>query len=56
MEMAKLNEILPTKADLKALYNVCQHSELVTNVCSSTVLILYYTINPVFITITNSLS
>lgn len=31
------NEILPTKADLKALYNVCQHSELVTNVCSSTV-------------------
>ncbi|GIZ07492.1 UDP-glycosyltransferase [Flavobacterium sp. UMI-01] len=31
------NEVLPTKADLKMLYNVCTHSELVTNVCSSTV-------------------
>jgi hypothetical protein len=31
------NEILPTKADLKMLYNVCKHSEFVTNVCSSTV-------------------
>ncbi|TDE04591.1 glycosyltransferase family 28 protein [Flavobacterium hiemivividum] len=33
----KWNEILPTKADLKMLYNVCKHSEFVTNVCSSTV-------------------
>jgi hypothetical protein len=31
------NEILPTKSDLKMLYNVCAHSEFVTNVCSSTV-------------------
>ena len=31
------NEILPTKEDLKMLYNVCAHSEFVTNVCSSTV-------------------
>jgi hypothetical protein len=31
------NEIFPTKSDLKMLYNVCAHSELVTNVCSSTV-------------------
>jgi hypothetical protein len=31
------NEVFPTKADLKLLYNVCAHSELVTNVCSSTV-------------------
>lgn len=31
------NDILPTKADLQFLYNVCLHSELVTNVCSSTV-------------------
>lgn len=31
------NEILPTKEDLALLYNVCAHSELVTNVCSSTV-------------------
>jgi hypothetical protein len=31
------NEILPTKQDLAMLYNVCEHSELVTNVCSSTV-------------------
>ncbi|GGD02442.1 UDP-glycosyltransferase [Hyunsoonleella pacifica] len=31
------NEILPEKADFKMLYNVCEHSEMVTNVCSSTV-------------------
>lgn len=31
------NEVFPTKADLKLLHNVCAHSELVTNVCSSTV-------------------
>jgi hypothetical protein len=31
------NEILPTIEDLALLYNVCAHSELVTNVCSSTV-------------------
>lgn len=31
------NEILPTKEDLAMLYNVCAHSEFVTNVCSSTV-------------------
>ncbi len=31
------NEILPTQADFKMLYNVCEHSEFVTNVCSSTV-------------------
>lgn len=28
---------LPTKEDFSMLYNVCEHSELVTNVCSSTV-------------------
>lgn len=31
------NEILPTKEDLGLLYNICAHSEFVTNVCSSTV-------------------
>ena len=31
------NQILPTKADFKLLYNICEHTELVTNVCSSTV-------------------
>jgi hypothetical protein len=31
------NEILPTKQDLAMLYNVCAHSEFVTNVCSSTI-------------------
>ena len=31
------NEILPTKEDLGLLYNICAHSEMVTNVCSSTV-------------------
>jgi hypothetical protein len=31
------NQVLPTKADFKMLYNVCKHSEFVTNVCSSTV-------------------
>lgn len=31
------NQILPTKEDFKLLYNVCEHSEFVTNVCSSTV-------------------
>ena len=31
------NEVFPDKADLKLLYNVCAHSEMVTNVCSSTV-------------------
>ena len=33
----KWNQILPTKEDFKLLYNVCEHSEFVTNVCSSTV-------------------
>ena len=28
---------MPTKEDFSMLYNVCEHSELVTNVCSSTV-------------------
>ena len=28
---------LPAKEDFKMLYNVCEHSEFVTNVCSSTV-------------------
>jgi hypothetical protein len=31
------NDVLPAKDDLKMLYNVCEHSEFVTNVCSSTV-------------------
>lgn len=31
------NEVLPNKEDFKMLYNICEHSELVTNVCSSTV-------------------
>ncbi|WGF92736.1 CDP-glycerol glycerophosphotransferase family protein [Aequorivita marisscotiae] len=31
------NEVLPTPEDFKLLYNVCEHSEFVTNVCSSTV-------------------
>ncbi|WP_303317386.1 UDP-glycosyltransferase [Flavivirga abyssicola] len=31
------NHVLPTKKDFKMLYNVCEHSEFVTNVCSSTV-------------------
>jgi hypothetical protein len=31
------NQILPTPDDFKMLYNVCEHSEFVTNVCSSTV-------------------
>ncbi|WP_308992643.1 UDP-glycosyltransferase [Mariniflexile litorale] len=31
------NEVLPAKEDFKMLYNVCAHSEFVTNVCSSTV-------------------
>ena len=31
------NHILPTPQDFKMLYNVCEHSEFVTNVCSSTV-------------------
>ncbi|SHI59217.1 hypothetical protein [Algibacter luteus] len=31
------NQILPTIEDFKMLYNVCEHSEFVTNVCSSTV-------------------
>jgi hypothetical protein len=31
------NEILPTKKDFMLLYNICEHSEFVTNVCSSTV-------------------
>ncbi|WP_372757962.1 UDP-glycosyltransferase [Mariniflexile sp.] len=31
------NEVLPAKEDFKMLYNVCEHSEFVTNVCSSTV-------------------
>ncbi|MFD1163103.1 UDP-glycosyltransferase [Hwangdonia seohaensis] len=31
------NQVLPTPDDFKMLYNVCEHSEFVTNVCSSTV-------------------
>jgi hypothetical protein len=31
------NQVLPTPEDFKRLYNVCEHSEFVTNVCSSTV-------------------
>ncbi|WP_396601582.1 CDP-glycerol glycerophosphotransferase family protein [Algibacter sp. R77976] len=31
------NQVLPTPEDFKLLYNVCEHSEFVTNVCSSTV-------------------
>lgn len=31
------SEVFPSKADLQLLHNVCVHSELVTNVCSSTV-------------------
>lgn len=31
------NEVFPAKADFKMLYNICEHSEFVTNVCSSTV-------------------
>jgi len=31
------NQVLPVKEDFKMLYNVCEHSEFVTNVCSSTV-------------------
>lgn len=31
------DQVLPAKEDFKMLYNVCEHSEFVTNVCSSTV-------------------
>ncbi|WP_034057721.1 glycosyltransferase family protein [Lacinutrix jangbogonensis] len=31
------NHVLPAKEDFKLLYNVCEHSAFVTNVCSSTV-------------------
>jgi len=31
------NQVLPAKEDFKMLYNVCEHSEFVTNICSSTV-------------------
>ena len=31
------NQVLPTPQDFKMLYNICEHSEFVTNVCSSTV-------------------
>ncbi|WP_298494611.1 CDP-glycerol glycerophosphotransferase family protein [uncultured Algibacter sp.] len=31
------NQVLPAPEDFKMLYNVCEHSEFVTNVCSSTV-------------------
>lgn len=31
------NQVMPTKADIALLVNVCHHSEFVTNVCSSTV-------------------
>ncbi|GAA4815408.1 UDP-glycosyltransferase [Litoribaculum gwangyangense] len=31
------NHVLPTPEDFKMFYNVCEHSEFVTNVCSSTV-------------------
>jgi len=34
---SRWNEVLPTKDDFELLYNICEHSELVTNVCSSTV-------------------
>ncbi|MDN3666497.1 UDP-glycosyltransferase [Algibacter miyuki] len=34
---ANWNQVLPAKEDFKMLYNVCEHSEFVTNVCSSTV-------------------
>ena len=34
---AQWNQVLPTPEDFKMLYNVCEHSEFVTNVCSSTV-------------------
>jgi len=30
-------QVLPTPEDFKMLYNVCEHTEFVTNVCSSTV-------------------
>jgi len=30
-------EIVPTEEDARMLYNVCEHSEMVTNVCSSTI-------------------
>ena len=31
------NQVLPSPEDFKMLYNVCEHSAFVTNVCSSTV-------------------
>lgn len=31
------NQVLPDKEDFRMLYNVCEYSEMVTNVCSSTV-------------------
>ncbi|GAA4883784.1 hypothetical protein GCM10023311_02540 [Flaviramulus aquimarinus] len=31
------NQVLPTPEDFRMLYNVCEHSAFVTNVCSSTV-------------------
>ncbi|TYB80159.1 UDP-glycosyltransferase [Bizionia saleffrena] len=31
------NQVLPAKEDFKLLYNICEHSEFVTNVCSSTI-------------------
>ncbi|WP_282121841.1 UDP-glycosyltransferase [Algibacter mikhailovii] len=31
------NQVLPTPEDFAMLYNLCEHSEFVTNVCSSTV-------------------
>ena len=37
--------------DFKMLYDVCEHTEFVTNVCSSTVFDFVAHNNPVFITI-----
>lgn len=34
---AQWNQVLPTPEDFKMLYNICEHTEFVTNVCSSTV-------------------
>ena len=31
------NQVLPTKEDFEMLVNICEHTEMVTNVCSSTV-------------------
>ena len=36
-QIGKQGDVLSTKEDSAMLYNVCEHSEFVTNVCSSTV-------------------